>query len=250
MKVTVLQQDIVWKNIPANLRHMGELIRKAPKSDIYLFPEMCSTGFCMQPQGIAEEVNGATVRRMHEWAKEYDAAIAGTVMTVDGGKYYNRMYFVTPDGVLGHYDKVHLFEYSGENLVYTPGNERTIWEWRGLRIRPAICYDLRFPLFLHNDQRYDLLLISANFPESRILAWDTLVRARAIENQCYVAASNRVGMDEYGNYVGHSVVLNPYGQKLAGCRSKSQGSATGEIDMGMVEKMRKAFPLMQEKRLL
>lgn len=247
MKITVLQQDIVWKNIPANLRHMGELLEKAPRSDIYLFPEMCSTGFCMQPQGVAEEVNGPTVQRMSEWAKKYDAAIAGTVMTHEDGKYYNRMYFVTHEGVLGHYDKVHLFEYSGENLVYSPGSERTIWEWRGLRIRPAICYDLRFPLFLHNDQGYDLLLISANFPESRILAWDTLVRARAIENQCYVAASNRVGVDEYGNYVGHSVVLSPYGEKLGGCRSKSQGSASGDIDLEMVAKMRKAFPLMQER---
>ncbi len=247
MKITVLQQDIVWKNIPANLRHMGELLEKAPRSDIYLFPEMCSTGFCMQPQGVAEEVNGPTVQRMSEWAKKYDAAIAGTVMTHEDGKYYNRMYFVTPEGVLGHYDKVHLFEYSGENLVYSPGSERTIWEWRGLRIRPAICYDLRFPLLLHNDQGYDLLLISANFPESRILAWDTLVRARAIENQCYVAASNRVGVDEYGNYVGHSVVLSPYGEKLGGCRSKSQGSASGDIDLEMVAKMRKAFPLMQER---
>ncbi|MBE6293705.1 MAG: nitrilase family protein [Bacteroidaceae bacterium] len=247
MKITVLQQDIVWKNIPANLRHMGELLEKAPKSDIYLFPEMCSTGFCMQPENVAEQPCGATVTRMKEWAVKYDAAIAGTVMTVDNGKYYNRMYFVTPEGVLGHYDKVHLFEYSGENLVYTPGTERVIWEWKGLRIRPAICYDLRFPLFLHNNQNYDLLLISANFPESRILAWDTLVRARAIENQCYVAASNRVGVDEYGNYVGHSVVLSPYGEKLGGCRSKSQGSATGEIDFDMVQKMRKAYPLMQER---
>lgn len=247
MKITVIQQDIVWKNIPANLRHMGELLAKSPRSDIYVFPEMCSTGFCMQPQGIAEERNGATVCRMLEWARKYDAAIAGTVMTVEDGKYYNCMYFVTPDGVQEPYDKVHLFEYSGENLAYTPGVKRVLWEWRGLRIRPAICYDLRFPLFLYNDDAYDLLIISANFPDSRILAWDTLVRARAIENQCYVAASNRVGVDEYGTYSGHSVIISPYGEKLAACRSKSQCTATAEVDWDMVARMRKSFPLMQEK---
>ena len=246
MKITVLQQDIVWKNIPANLRHMGELLEKAPRSDIYLFPEMCSTGFCMQPQGVAEEVNGPTVQRMSEWAKKYDAAIAGTVMTHEDGKYYNRMYFVTPEGVLGHYDKVHLFEYSGEDRVFEPGKRRVTWEWRGLRIRPAICYDLRFPISLHNDEGYDILIIAANFPESRILAWDTLVRARAIENQCYVAASNRVGDDEYGHYVGHSVVINAFGQTVATCSDNKEGSATVDIDWEMIAKMRKSFPLMKD----
>ena len=246
MKITVLQQDIVWKNIPANLRHMGELLEKAPRSDIYLFPEMCSTGFCMQPQGVAEEVNGPTVQRMSEWAKKYDAAIAGTVMTHEDGKYYNRMYFVTPEGVLGHYDKVHLFEYSGENLVYSPGTERTIWEWRGLRIRPAICYDLRFPLFLHNDQGYDLLLISANFPESRILAWDTLVRARAIENQCYVVGVNRVGSDPNCEYNGRSVVIDPYGDEIARCATGVECEAEAEIDVAALNAFREKFPVLKD----
>ena len=238
MKVTVLQQDIVWKNIPANLRHMGELLEKAPKSDIYLFPEMCSTGFCMQPQDIAEEPEGLTVQRMKQWAVKYDAAIAGTVMTVEDGKYYNRMYFVTPEGVLGHYDQVHLFEYSGENLVYTPGKERTIWEWRGLKIRPAICYDIRFPVFLYNRNDYDILLISGAFPTSRMLAWDTLVRARAIENLCYVVASNRVGADDFGKYCGHSVIINPYGEKVGACRSGCQGTATVELDWELMTNLR------------
>lgn len=245
MKVTIIQQDIVWKNVAANLKRMGQLIARAERSDLYLFPEMCSTGFCMQPQGVAEEVNGPTVQAFIKWAKKYDAAVAGSVMTCESDTLFrNRMYFVTPDGVVRYYDKCHLFEYSGEDRVYTAGDKKVIWEWRGVRIRPAICYDLRFPIFLRNTGDYDLLLMSANFPDSRLLAWDTLIRARAIENQCYVAASNRVGADEYGTYKGHSVILNPYGQDVARCRSCCNTTATAELQGDMLEKLRKAFPLL------
>lgn len=245
MKITVIQQNIEWKNVEANIARMERLLEKAEKSDLYLFPEMCSTGFCMQPQGIAEEHDGVTVCRFREWAKLYDAAIAGTVMMRESGNVYrNRMYFVTPDGEVRHYDKCQLFEYSGEDKVYTPGNKKVVWEWRGIRFRPAICYDIRFPVFLHNQGDYDVMLVSANFPESRMLAWDTLIRARAIENQCYVAASNRVGVDEFGNYVGHSAVINPYGQTLARCRSGRQGCATATPEWSMMARLRRNFPVL------
>ena len=246
MKITVIQQDIVWKNHEANRVKMERLLREAQKSDIYIFPEMCSTGFCMQPNGVAEEAGGETLRLVTGWAKELDAAIFVPILTAENGKFYNRMYFVAPDGVRGYYDKLHLFEYSGEDKVFEPGKRRVTWEWRGLRVRLAICYDLRFPITLHNDEGYDLLVIAANFPESRILAWDTLVRARAIENQCYVAAANRVGADEYGNYIGHSVIINAYGQTIANCVDSTEGCATAEIDWEMIGKMRKAFPLMRD----
>lgn len=238
MKVTVIQQDIAWKDVQTNIARIKKLIMAAERSDIYVLPEMCSTGFCMQPQGVAEEVEGSTVQAMKQLAVELDAAIAVPVMTHENGKYYNRMYFITPEGVAGQYDKHNLFEYSGEDKVFEPGEGKVIWHWRGIRIRPAICYDLRFPLFLYNKAEYDLLLIAANFPDSRLLAWDTLVRARAIENMCYVAASNRVGIDEYGTYKGHSVILNPYGMTLAKCRTRRQGSATASLDDEMVEKLR------------
>lgn len=238
MKVTVIQQDIAWKDVNTNIARAEKLIRAAERSDIYLLPEMCSTGFCMQPQGVAEEVEGLTVQAMKRLAVEFDAAIAVPVMTHENGKYYNRMYFITPEGIVGQYDKRNLFEYSGEDKVFEPGEGKVVWLWRGIRIRPAICYDLRFPLFLYNKAEYDLLLIAANFPDSRLLAWDTLVRARAIENMCYVAASNRVGTDEYGTYKGHSVILNPYGMTLAKCRTRRQGSATAELDPEMIAKLR------------
>ena len=148
------------------------------------------------------------------------------------------MYFITPECVKGKYDKCNLFEYSGEDKVFELGEGKVTWEWRGVRIRPAICYDLRFPVFLYNKAEYDLLLIAANFPDSRLLAWDTLVRARAIENICYVAASNRVGADEYGTYKGHSVILAPYGNTLAACNDNEQGSATAVLDGEMLQKIR------------
>ena len=238
MKITVIQQDIAWKNVDLNIERLEELVAKAERSDLYLFPEMCSTGFCMQPEGVAEEVNGKTVDAMKRLACRYNAAMAVPVMTVENSKYYNRMYFITPEGVVGQYDKHNLFEYSGEDKVFVPGEERVVWTWRGVRFCPAICYDLRFPVFLYNRAEYDVLLISANFPDSRLLAWDTLVRARAIENICYVAASNRVGADEYGTYKGHSVVLSPYGQTIAACNDNEQGSATAELDDEMLVKIR------------
>ena len=238
MKITIIQQDIAWKDVETNIDNLEKLVAAAAKADLYLFPEMCSTGFCMQPQGVAEEVDGATVQLMKRLAVEYDAAMAVPVMVYDNGKYYNRMYFITPDGVVGQYDKNNLFEYSGEDKVFAPGTESVVWQWRGVRFRPAICYDLRFPAFLYNRAQYDVLLISANFPDSRLLAWDTLVRARAIENICYVAASNRVGADEYGTYKGHSAILSPYGQTLAVCNDNREGSVTVELDDEMLQKIR------------
>ena len=233
-----MQQEIIWKNVAANIGALEKLVADAERSDLYLFPEMCSTGFCMQPREVAEEAEGETVQAMKRLAAEYDAAMVVPVMTNENGKYYNRMYFITPEGVAGKYDKHNLFEYSGEDKVFEPGEGKVIWEWRGIRMRPAICYDLRFPVYLYNRAEYDLLLIAANFPDSRLLAWDTLVRARAIENVCYVAAANRVGADEYGTYKGHSVILSPYGQTLAGLADNEQGSATAELDGEMLQKIR------------
>lgn len=218
---------------------MEKLFSSAPKSDIYLFPEMCSTGFSLKPMKMAEPVNGETAMRMLEWAAKYDAAFAGSVMTVDAdGRYYNRMYFARPDGRLDYYDKCNLFIYSGEDKVYTAGEKSVVWEFRGARIRPVICYDIRFPVFLYNRNEYDILLVSAAFPTSRMLAWDTLIRARAIENMCYVAASNRVGVDDFGDYCGHSVIINPYGEKVGGCRSRSQGTTTVELNWDLLTNLR------------
>lgn len=250
MKITVLQQDIVWKNPSENHKKMEYLLQNAPKSDIFIFPEMCSTGFCMQPEEIAEEQGGVTLEKMKAWAIKYDAAIVATIMTHAGKNFYNRMYFVTPEGVLEPYDKIHLFEYSGEDKIFTAGQKRVTWEWKGMRIRGAICYDIRFPLTLHNDNCYDLLIISANFPTSRILAWDTLIRARAIENQCYVAAANRVGCDEYGDYIGHSAIITPYGTTIASCNDCEEESATAETDFEMVEKMRKSHLLIHNSHIM
>lgn len=239
MKITVVQQDIILNDVEANLKRMERLFKSAPKSDIYLFPEFCSTGFTLNPDLMAEKVNGTTAQRMLQWAAKYDAAFAGSVMTRDDdGRFYNRMYFACPDGSLEYYDKCNLFVYSGEDKVYTAGKEAVVWEFRGARIRPVICYDIRFPVFLYNRNEYDIMLVSAAFPTSRMLAWDTLIKARAIENMCYVAASNRVGVDDFGDYCGHSVIINPYGQLVGKCRSGSQGTTTVELDWELLTNLR------------
>ena len=247
MKITVIQQDIAWKDVETNIANLEKLVRNAEKADLYLFPEMCSTGFCMQPQGVAEDVDGVTVRLMKRLAAEYDAAMVVPVMTHEGGKYYNRMYFITPEGVAGHYDKNNLFEYSGEDKVFTHGTETVIWQWRGVRFRPAICYDLRFPAFLYNRAQYDVLLISANFPDSRLLAWDTLVRARAIENQVYVLATDQTGKKPKFEAYGHSMVIDPWGTILTEA-GVGETILYAEIDLDREDDIRRQIPCIFNRR--
>ena len=146
MEITILQQNIVWSNPEANRKKADEAISRNPGADLYVLPEMFSTGFCTQPEGIAESTDSETLAWMKRKAAETGAAIAGSVAVTKDGKYYNRFYFVKPDGSVAQYDKKHLFTYGGEHLQFTPGNERVIVEWKGVRILLEICYDLRFPV--------------------------------------------------------------------------------------------------------
>ena len=247
MKVTVIQEDIVWKDVAANISRIERLLDEAERSDIYLLPEMCTTGFCMQPQGVAEEGNGSlSVETIRKKAVELDAAIALPVMTHIDGKFYNRIYFITPDGVSGHYDKCNLFEYSGEDKVFEAGKARPVWEWRGIRIRPAICYDLRFPVWSRNRGDYDMMIYVASWPITRVSAWKSLLIARAIENQCYVAGVNRVGTDPSCEYCGGSVVIDPYGKRIAACAKGEECEATAEVDMESLRAFREKFPVLND----
>ena len=246
MKITVIQQDIAWKDVATNIERLKRLVANAERSDLYLFPEMCSTGFCMQPEGVAEDAEGRTVQRMKQLAVEFDAALAVPVMTHIGGKYYNRMYFITPEGIKGTYDKCNLFEYSGEDKVFVPGKERVIWNWRGVRICPAICYDLRFPIWSRNHGDYDMILYVASWPTPRVAAWSALLVARAIENQCYVAGVNRVGTDPACQYCGGSVVIDPYGKTIASCADNQECEASAEIDIEVLEAFRQKFHVLND----
>ena len=246
MEITILQQNIVWSNPEANRKKADEAISRNPGADLYVLPEMFSTGFCTQPEGIAESTDSETLAWMKRKAAETNAAIAGSVAVTKDGKYYNRFYFVKPDGSVAQYDKKHLFTYGGEHLQFTPGNERVIVEWKGVRILLEICYDLRFPVWARNRGDYDMILYVASWPTPRVAAWSALLVARAIENQCYVAGVNRVGTDPACDYCGGSVIIDPYGKTLATCTMNKECEASAAIDMEILNAFRQKFPVLND----
>jgi predicted amidohydrolase len=207
---------------------------------------MFSTGFCTQPEGIAESCDSDTLKWMKRKAAEIDAAIAGSIAVEQDGKYYNRFYFVKPDGSVTYYDKKHLFTYGGEHLRFTAGDERVVVEWRGVRILLEVCYDLRFPIWARNRGDYDMILYVASWPTPRVAAWSSLLVARAIENQCYVAGVNRVGTDPACEYCGGSVIIDPYGRTIASCADNTECEATAEVDMEALEAFREKFPVLKD----
>ena len=229
MKVIILQTDICWANPEANRVHLDEMLDAQSGADLYVFPEMFSTGFCTQPEGVAEPADSETLQWMKRKAKEKDCALAGSIAVEEEGKYYNRFYFVTPDGQVRWYNKKHLFTYGGEDKHYTPGNERVVASFRGVRFLLEVCYDLRFPVWSRNRGDYDAILYVASWPTPRVEAWKALLRARAIENQCYVIAVNRTGKDPYCDYCGGSAVIDPYGHTLAACRSGDRYGGIGSV---------------------
>ena len=246
MRVTILQRNIEWANPVLNIQRADEAISRNAGADLYVLPEMFSTGFCTQPEGIAESSESDTLRWMQRKAAEMNAAIAGSVAIEQEGRYYNRFYFVKPDGSVAHYDKKHLFTYGGEHLRFTAGEERVVVEWRGVRILLEVCYDLRFPIWARNRGDYDMILYVASWPTPRVAAWSALLVARAIENQCYVAGVNRVGTDPACDYCGGSVVIDPYGRHIATCADGVECEATAEVDMAALEAFREKFPVLRD----
>ena len=246
MKVTILQRDIEWANPALNVQRAEEAIARNAGADLYVLPEMFSTGFCTQPEGIAESSNSDTLKWMQRKAAETNAAIAGSVAVEEDGKFYNRFYFVKPDGSVTHYDKKHLFTYGGEHLRFTAGEQRVIVEWRGVRILLEVCYDLRFPIWARNRGDYDMILYVASWPTPRVAAWSALLVARAIENQCYVAGVNRVGTDPACEYCGGSVIIDPYGKTIAACANNEETEASAKVDMETLEAFREKFPVLKD----
>lgn len=242
MKVTILQNDIYWSDISANTNHVDEIMDKAGRADLYVLPEMFSTGFCTHPEGIADK-NGITLEWMRKKAAEKEAAIAGSIAIEENGKFYNRFHFVYPDGKVVCYNKKHLFTYGGEDKRFTPGNERVIAEYKGVRILLQICYDLRFPVFSRNRNDYDVAIYVASWPTPRVEAWKALLKARAIENQCYVLAVNRVGSDPFCQYCGGSAVIDPYGKIVSACEDGKECFAVADIDMKKLLAFREKFPV-------
>lgn len=252
MKLTILQRDIVWGDPVANVRRADEAVDALEDTDLIVLPEMFSTGFATQPEGIAESDDSASLHWMIDKARRRDCAIAGSIAVETGEAgsqhptYVNRFYFVKPDGVVTYYDKHHLFTYGGEDKCYTSGRRHVIVDYRGVRIALFVCYDLRFPVWSRNKTGYDLALYVASWPRSRVGAWSTLLRARAIENQCYVAGVNRIGADPSCVYCGGSAVIDPYGTAMASCQNDTECAVSAEIDMVALNAFRKKFPVLED----
>ena len=246
MKITILQRDIVWADPTRNVQRADEAIDGNPGSDLYVLPEMFSTGFCTQPEGIAEPAENRTVSWMKAKASQTGAAIAGSIAVHEDGRYYNRFHFVTPDGNVTTYDKKHLFTFGGEHNRFTAGSERVIVAYKGFRILLEICYDLRFPVWSRNRGDYDMIIYVASWPTPRVEAWKALLTARARENQCYVVGVNRVGEDPGNNYCGGSRVIDPYGKIMAECEDGREMEVTVEVDMEVLEAFRAKFPVLDD----
>lgn len=248
LKITIFQAYLFWENIDKNLHNIDmRLSAIREKTDLIILPEMFSTGFTMNAKKMSEKMNGKTMQWMYKQAKRFDCIITGSLIIAEGGKYYNRLIWMHPDGTFKKYDKRHLFSLGEEDKHYTAGKRRLIVELNGWKICPVLCYDLRFPVWLRNNhEAYDLLLIVANWPERRSLHWRTLIPARAIENQAYAIGLNRYGHD--GNEVYHSgdsMCIDPVGNTVY-YKPDDEDLYTFTIYKHEVEKARRTFPFLKD----
>ncbi|KIO52271.1 amidohydrolase [Flavobacterium hibernum] len=248
MKIALIQSELYWEDAAKN-RMSFELKINQIDSDVNLIvlPEMFSTGFTMNASEVAETMQGETVLWMQAMAKQKDCAITGSLVIVDNNQYYNRMLFVFPSGEIQYYDKRHLFSLAGEDLFYIAGTQKVIVDYLDWKICLQICYDLRFPVFARNVENYDLLLYVANWPKVRTKAWDTLLNARAIENLSYVAAVNRIGLDDNNfEHVGHSQLIDFWGNYVIEPQ-ETEGVFVADLDKNAMIEMRKRLNFLSDK---
>ncbi len=251
MRISVLQTNIKWAQPKANQEKANLLISETAHSDLFVLPEMWTTGFAIKPEEILkEEERNNSLEWMIRTARNNHCAICGSILAkTDEGEYRNRLYFVKPDGSYQYYDKRHLFSYGGENKFYTAGSERTVVEYMGVRFLLQICYDLRFPLWQRNKEDYDAIIFAANWPKSRQNVWQILLRARAIENQCYVIGANRIGNDTQCSYLGRSSIIDAKGKTLIQAKDNTEQSVTADIDIEQLEHFRSKFPVLKDRDL-
>lgn len=251
LDLTLIQADPSWENARGNLAALDGIIRTLPETtEIVLLPEMFSTGFTMDAGALAQPMTGDTVSWMSRTARERNIILTGSVIISEEERFYNRLLWVLPNGTIGQYDKRHLFAYAGEDAVYTPGHKRLIAQAKGWKICVSICYDLRFPVWLRQpaapEQRYDLLICVANWPRSRADAWTALLRARAIENQCFTAGVNRTGTDGNGIlYAGGSCVFGPGGEALLLAKDKEEALRC-TLKKERISEIRQQFPFLDD----
>ncbi|PHS67428.1 MAG: amidohydrolase [Flavobacterium sp.] len=255
LKITIIQSSLVWENPEANRQLFSNKIAAiSEETNLIILPEMFTTGFTMNASELAEEENGETLNWLQREAKKKNCAITGSVIISDlpiltgNNNYYNRLFFVFPDGNFKTYDKRHTFTLAGEEKTFKAGNEQVIIDYLGWKIYPLICYDLRFPVWARNTQNYDVLLYVANWPERRITAWDALLKARAIENMTYCIGVNRIGED--GNvhkYSGHSAVYNVLGEQISTLNFEEEFTETITLQEKHIESNRKHLQFLNDR---
>lgn len=249
LNVAIIQADLAWEDIESNLKMFEEkIISTEPGVHLFVLPEMFSTGFTMNAEKLAEPSNGRTLGWMKKMAMEKSAAITGSIIVKEGAHYYNRLYFVFPDTSFETYDKHHTFTLAKEHETYTAGQKRLIVEYKGWKICPLVCYDLRFPVWARNTEDYDLLIYVANWPKKRINAWDVLLQARAIENMSYCVGVNRTGLD--GNdheYIGHSAVYNTLGEAMFPQDTEAEFTKVVMLDKNHLNETRNKLKFLQDR---
>ena len=244
-----IQANLTWEAPEVNRAYFEQEITTAPQDvDLFILPEMFTTGFTMYPSTNAESMEGPSVRWMKDMAAKHNAALVGSLVIVEAGAFYNRCLFVFPSGDIQSYDKRHLFTLAGEHKVYTQGTRVEIISYKGWNICPLICYDLRFPVWSRNTQTYDLLLYMANWPTPRIQAWTSLLQARAIENMTYCIGINRVGKDENQyEFSGHSAAFDYLGNCLHQCTPNAQESFSVLLSKTAQDEVRKQLHFLADR---
>ncbi len=249
LKVSVIQSSLFWENAEANRQLFSEKISTiSEETNLIILPEMFTTGFTMNASKVAEKEKGETLQWMQLEAKKKDCAITGSVVISEDNNYYNRLFFVFPDGNYKTYDKRHTFTLAGEDKTYKAGKKQVIIDYLGWKIYPLICYDLRFPVWARNTQNYHLLLYVANWPEKRITAWDALLKARAIENMCYCIGVNRTGKDSNQHlYIGHSAVYDVLGRQISNPNFEEDFTETISLQKSHIETHRKHLQFLNDR---
>lgn len=249
LNIALLQADLIWENIEENLKQFeNKIVQIDIKVDLIILPEMFSTGFSMNAKNLAESSNGSTLKWMQRLAGEKNAAITGSIIVEENNKYYNRLYFVFPDKTFKKYDKHHTFTLAKEHEIYTAGTERLIVNYKGWKICPLVCYDLRFPVWARNTEDYDLLIYVANWPKTRIHAWDVLLQARAIENMSYCVGVNRTGLDGNNHeYVGHTAAYDCLGKEMFTMETEAEFTKVVTLDKNHLLETRGKLKFLQDR---
>ncbi|WCO01434.1 amidohydrolase [Psychroserpens ponticola] len=249
LKIALIQSNLVWENPEQNRHNFSAKIASITHPvDIIILPEMFTSGFTMNADSVAETMNGKTISWMKNLSKEKNAAITGSLIIKEEGSYYNRLVFVCPNGEIDTYNKRHTFTLAGEDKVYKAGQHNSLIDYKGWKIKPLVCYDLRFPVWSRNVENYDLIFYVANWPKVRINAWDTLLQARAIENMSYCIGVNRVGLDANNyEYSGHSAAFDVLGKRLDTIPSDKETIEIVTLDKKHIETYRNKLGFLNDK---